>query len=578
MHSFTNLFFIISLLILQTRICIILAIEDKLEHIDPTLPPALPGQTPKCSVLILQQDFANTIGAPPAMANYTEPADCPYPWTRVVLDLSVSASDVQKSRIAAIWLSGVEILRTTTPLPMSPGTFWRVQKDITRYTNLLRQLPGGAAGTAAAGDGVKFYMMLENSNERLPGVYMANVTLHFYRGELVDGRRGYTARPTVKGLYRQPADIILPVSQSCAGNGFWFRIQNETHIPFSSLTIPRNTYRAVLEIFASHHEHDEFWYANPLRPSYSSGEFSNSNGGFRQLYATIDGKFVGGHVPFPVIYPGAINPYFWSPVAAIGSFDIPTYDLDVTPFLAMMIDGQPHEIGVGVRDALPHWLVTANLHLWVDVWSDSVVAGMGEYFAPEVRVNKNGEWRNVEGQSEVSADGLVRFTGWVASSKGNVTTRVRQKITFKSQVAVQNRGGVKQVEMTNKARGDVGLTMGHQILGRVQMFVEAPLQVQSTMETDPSGGVLERTRLFHQLEEVVNLNENQVVSSSTLIDRQDAEGSALMHDGMPVWGSGTTKSSYKYRDDANVCYLRTVSAEGGEVKFDISSPSCLAME
>ncbi|KAJ0983881.1 hypothetical protein J5N97_002237 [Dioscorea zingiberensis] len=560
-----------SFLLFSLLISVVIAIDvGTLEHIDPTLPPALPGQTPKCSVLILHHDFANTVGAPPASANYTQPAECPYPWTRVVLELSVSASDVQKSRIAAIWIDGAEILRTSTPLPTSSGAFWRVQKDVTRYATLLRHLSGGEAA------GRMVYMMLENSNETLPGVFSANVTLHFYRGALIDGRQGYTARPTVKGLYRQPADVILPVSQGCYGNGFWFRIHNESHVPFSSVTIPSNTFRAVLEIFASHHADDEFWYSNPLRSSYS-GEFPKSNGGFRQLYATIDGKYVGGHIPFPVIYPGSINPYFWSPVAAIGSFDIPSYDLDVTPFLSMLLDGGPHEIGLGVRDALPHWLVTANLHLWIDARSDTVLAGVVDYIAPPMKVSKNGEWRSVEGQSEVNADGLVRFSGWTASSFGNITTTVRQKITFKSQIEVQNRGSVRQVEMINKARNTIGVTSGSQILGRVQMFVESPLQLQSTMETEMGGGELERTRLFHELQEVVNLNENQVVSSSTLIDRQNAEGSALVHDGVTLWGSGSTKSSYKYRDDANACYLRTVSTEGGAVKFDMSSPSCSTM-
>ncbi|RZS24452.1 hypothetical protein BHM03_00057518, partial [Ensete ventricosum] len=69
-----------------------------LEHLDPTLPSALPTQTPHCSLVVLQQDFADTVGAPPASANYAHPPDCPFPWTRVVLELSVAATDLQESR------------------------------------------------------------------------------------------------------------------------------------------------------------------------------------------------------------------------------------------------------------------------------------------------------------------------------------------------------------------------------------------------------------------------------------------------------------------------------------------------
>lgn len=414
-----------------------------LGHLDPTLPPALTGQKPKCSVLALRHDFADTIGFPPASVNYTHPSDCPGPWTRVVLELSAAASGPQKDRIAAVWLDGTEVLRTSTPLTTSPGTFWTVQKDITRYNAALRRL--------AADDGI-LTMMLVNSNATLPGVYSVNLTLHFYRGGATLAGAApkmlgsYTALPTAKGLYREPADLIIPISQPngyCCPDGFWFRVNNGTHTPTAAVAFPRNAYRAVLEIFPSYHGADEFWYMNPLRSDYDAG--GQANGGFRQVFATIDGQFVGGHIPFPVVYPGAVNPYFWSPVAAIGAFDMPSYDLDITPFLGLVLDGQPHMIGIGVKDAQSYWLVTANLHIWVDDWSDVVEGALTVYSAPEAKIYRHAEWRDRDGSSEIDGEGLVKFVGWVSSSRGNLTTMVRQKIKFKNQVEVQNRGAVRQV-------------------------------------------------------------------------------------------------------------------------------------
>ncbi|KAJ0978369.1 hypothetical protein J5N97_013843 [Dioscorea zingiberensis] len=541
-----------------------------LEHLDPTLPPVLPGQTPKCSVIVLQRDFADTVGDPPASANYTQPQDCPAPWTRVVLELSVSASGLQKDRIAAVWVDGVEVLRTTTPVPMSPGAFWKVTKDITRYASAIRRL-GDHNGVVS--------MMLENSNAELPGVYSANVSLHFYRGAVTSQPNSYSAHPTIKGLYKEPADLIIPVIREDGfnGGGFWFKIESDAITATTSVEIPRNAYRAVLELFVSYHGDDEFWYTNPLRSSYVQGadlSTPRTNGGFRQVYATIDGKFVGGHIPIVVIYPGSINPFFWSPVAAIGAFDMPSYDLDITPFLGMLLDGRPHEFGFGVHDSQPYWLVGANLHVWVDLWSDVTQAGLIDYNAPPLKVNRNAAWRNQDGQSEIDAEGLLRFIGWVSSSKGNLTTVVRQKTKFKSQVEVQNRGAVRQVEMINKRRMMVGLVKGHQALARVQLMVDAPLQVQTSSVNTAGGAVFQKTRLYHQLQEIVELSEGQAVSVGTLTDRQDAEGSALLHDGEPVWGSGATRSSYKFRDE-NTCYLRAVNTAGGLVQFDTTSGSCL---
>lgn len=132
-------------------------------------------------------------------------------------------------------------------------------------------------------------------------------------------------------------------------------------------------------------------------------------------------------------------------MAAIGAFDMPSYDLDITPFLGLVLDGQPHMIGIGVKDAQSYWLVTANLHIWVDDWSDVVEGALTVYSAPEAKIYRHAEWRDRDGSSEIDGEGLVKFVGWVSSSRGNLTTMVRQKIKFKNQVEVQNRGAVRQV-------------------------------------------------------------------------------------------------------------------------------------
>ncbi|CAL9127040.1 unnamed protein product [Musa textilis] len=547
-----------------------------LEHLDPTLPAALPTQTPHCSLVVLQQDFADTVGASPASANYAHPSDCPFPWTRVVLELSVAATDLQESRVAAIWIDGAEVLRSATPIPMVSGAFWRVHKDVTRYTALLRRL--------ADGGGV-ISMMLENSNKVLPGVFSANVSLHYYRGPVDDGRSksvSNAAHPSVRSLYREPADLVLPISKPDGqyGSGFWYRIDNETGVESTTVAIPRNTYRAVLEIFVSYHGEDESWYTNPLRNNYlhqpTAAKVSapRANGAFRQVYATIDGRYVGGHVPFPVIYPSAINPFFWSPVAAIGAFDMPSYDLDLTPFLALMLDGRPHEIGLGVRSALPHWLVNANLHLWVDYWSDAVQAGPVEYFAPAIQMNRNAEWRNPDGQSEIGAEGLERFSGWVSWSRGNLTTEVRHKIKLRSQVQVQNRGTVTQIDFVLKERTMVTVMRRNQWLARAQAVLDAPMQVQTAIVNAAGRPAMKKMRLFHQLMEVVSLSEGQAGATTTkeLTDRQDAEGSTLVGG---RWGSGSSRSSYQYRDGSK-CYSRNVATAGGAVIQDRKA-SCFAM-
>ena len=49
--------------------------------------------------------------------SYEPPAGCPPPWTSVQLDFHGEVAGVQYDRVGALWLGGVELLRTTTPEP-----------------------------------------------------------------------------------------------------------------------------------------------------------------------------------------------------------------------------------------------------------------------------------------------------------------------------------------------------------------------------------------------------------------------------------------------------------------------------
>ncbi|KAL0321826.1 UNVERIFIED_CONTAM: hypothetical protein Scaly_2479000 [Sesamum calycinum] len=81
--------------------------------------------------------FGNTTDLPPTNTTYSPPPDCT--WSRAVLHLSAAANGSQHDRIAAVWLSEAELLRTSTPAPSADGVLWNVRKDVTRYSSLLRQ-------------------------------------------------------------------------------------------------------------------------------------------------------------------------------------------------------------------------------------------------------------------------------------------------------------------------------------------------------------------------------------------------------------------------------------------------------
>lgn len=156
-------------------------------------------------------------------------------------------------------------------------------------------------------------------------------------------------------------------------------------------------------------------YGTRTKPGYQ-------NGPFREVTARVDGVLAGSVCPFPVIYPGGIYPLLWRPIAPIGSFNLPTYDIDLTPFLGKLLDGKAHEFAFAVTNAVGVWYVNANLHLWLDPEGTATTAGLVSYVAPPANTTSSKSADPVDTHYHATANRLVSSTGWVKSSYGNITT------------------------------------------------------------------------------------------------------------------------------------------------------------
>ncbi|PKU73016.1 peptide-N4-(N-acetyl-beta-glucosaminyl)asparagine amidase A [Dendrobium catenatum] len=553
------------------------------EYFDPTLPPFLPPtEVPACSIPVLQHDFANTYGLPPATGVFSPPAACPPPWSRIVLDLSVSSVGDQYDRIAAVWIEGVEILRTSTAEPTESGVFWRVRKDITRYAPLLR-----------GSGGVNVSMMLENIvNDVYTGIYKVNVSVELYpdsddtnskkmkkRGAFDLGLPSDLDEEEVKliPLFDDPADVVIPVSRKNSSTGFWFRIQNQSEAHYSRIIIPRNTFKAVLEVYVSSHSNDEFWYWNPPDVYIKENNLTTErgNGAFREVYATIDGRFVGTVLPFPVIFTGGINPLFWSPVVAIGAFDLPSYNLDLTPFLELLLDGKEHSIGLRVTDGISLWLIDANLHLWLDTDSETVSAKLIRYEAPPLSIVRTNKFLHLNGTFKIDAERKVHFSGWVNSSVGNLTSDVNQKLKFKSSVDYQNDGNYKAVHLKTKVKTEVKIKNNQEvILQRFSQKFKNPLSILTETLPGTNNTYTMTTNLSHTLhEEAAIFMLEKMIASRILEDKQDASGWMKVQDHSVLSGSAGTKQLYNYRDNEK-CYNRILKTDDGVLTDDTNNNVC----
>lgn len=433
-------------------------------------------------------------------------------------------------------------------------------------------------------------MMLENLvNDEFTGIYHCNLTLDFYP-IYDDGDDGYSARrisrevnPLKKHKKKEmagdsdPADLILPISNESSENGYWFRIQNKTDDVHSrSVVIPKNAYKAVLEVYVSFHGDDEFWYSNPPNSYIEQNNLTTGrgNGAFRRVVATIDGQVVGAVAPFPVIFTGGINPLFWSPVVAIGAFNLPSYDLDVTPFLGLLLDGQPHEFGLNVTDGISFWLVDANLHLWLDSDVSAVQAKLTQYIAPPLSIARGTKFFHLNGTFKIDAGSKFHFTGWVNSSFGNLTTDINHKLKLKHLIVILKDGNYKEVHLKGKVKMGVRTFMGPILLSHAAHKYKYPLSIVTSNSAGENNTSTMNTTLSHTLhKEILWLYGDKVLGAKILADTQNAEGWMVVQNHAVLSGSAGTQQTYQYKG-LDGCYTRKVSVKNGKILEDSKTDAC----
>ncbi|KAM0918084.1 hypothetical protein ACQ4PT_009058 [Festuca glaucescens] len=516
----------------------------------PHRPP--PGSFGPCSTVLLSHSFAYTYTKPPVTAAYSPPACLAAAGghasliSLAVLEWRAACRGVQYDRIFGVWLGGAELLRGCTAEPRANGIVWSVSKDVTKYASLL----------AARSPSTLAVYLGNVVNEQYTGVYHANLTLHLYFH--------HPPQPPQPGL--GPADVIVPISQSLPLNdGLWFQIQNGQDVGSASLAVPANTYRAVLEVYVSYHADDEFWYTN------------TADGPFREVTISIDGDLVGAVWPFPVIYTGGINPLLWRPITGIGSFSLPSYDIEITPFLSKLLDGKAHEFDVSVTNAQDVWFIDANLHLWLDPRGAPTTASLTSYEAPplDTRIAFRPDGPGTEFYY-TTAFRRISATGWVqTSSYGKITATWTQRLGYENTNGIQ--GDSQQVvnQTTEEYSGvhvvdraGVAYSQEAQQSFRLDVFVGVVSEASNgsyTVARDVRLGLAEERvaagRGFFWSRSLGNAQE-----SAVNIDMDD-EGEAV---GVS-WG---TRQRYGY-EATDGCYSRDVTSSGYAIVSDHSDEACL---
>lgn len=144
-------------------------------------------------------------------------------------------------------------------------------------------------------------------------------------------------------------------------------------------------------------------------------------GPFREVRLLVDGRVAGVAFPYATIFTGGIIPTAWRPITSYGALDLPTYFVDLTPFVPVLTDGKSHNISIDVASAESNhtindnWFVSGNLQVVTDSSSKPTTGNITKYIADPYAVS--------------SVTGSVGNNGDV-----NVTVHVTRKIHIESTI------------------------------------------------------------------------------------------------------------------------------------------------
>ncbi|KAL3636928.1 Peptide-N4-(N-acetyl-beta-glucosaminyl)asparagine amidase A [Castilleja foliolosa] len=525
-------------------------------YFEVTKPIPLPKTEP-CSYLALKHNFASTYGKPPVHTTYKLPsANCPSDinnFSKIVLEFTATSKGKQFDRIFGIWLGGVEILRSCTAEPRKNGTIWTVKKDITRYRSLLLRK---TEQTLA--------VYLGNVvDTKYTGVYHVNVTFHFYPSEENSDHDDHDAG----------ADLIIPISRNLPLNdGLWFEIENSTHVVKTEFEIPRNAYRAVLEVYVSFHERDEFWFGNYPNEYISMNNLSADeyygNGPFREVIVQLDDLLVGAIWPFTVIYTGGVNPLLWRPITGIGSFDLPTYDIEITPLLGRILDGKNHTFAFSVTNALNVWYIDANLHLWLDKESDRTEGKVLSHHSPPLSSSIVSNFSGLDGLFTTNVSRTIVSRGWVRSSRGLINTDSCQQLEYTNSMVLGNQADLQILDQVIKLNGSVGSNGVS-----TELFRMFSVFVYGDSVDKGNGTTVNVANVSLGFNETTRKRSGLGTFTSRLTNWQTGNGYLVSKNRDVVSGLGSTQQDYLYSDGES-CYFRNVGSSNYTILHDKKSNSC----
>ncbi|GKV14915.1 hypothetical protein SLEP1_g25717 [Rubroshorea leprosula] len=243
-----------------------------------------------------------------------------------------------------------------------------------------------------------------------------------------------------------------------------------------------------------------FWHGNPPNDYLLANNLTDTagNGPFREVVVTLDGNVIGAIWPFTVVYTGGINPLLRRPISGIGSFDLPSYDIEITPFLGNMLDGKTHTLQFRFSNALKC-------------------------------VGLNGTFLTKANRS-------ISSTGWVKASHGKIMTKAIQKFCYSDSMVMGDNGNVQMVNQ--------------------EIHFDDSVQVKKAYTFSKAKKSSNVTLGFNEKKFGVR-GAGFKMPVSFVENLQNGQGIMVVKNNLVASGVRSTQQNYKYEGN-KFCYLRNI--------------------
>ncbi|MBV9271195.1 MAG: peptide-N(4)-(N-acetyl-beta-glucosaminyl)asparagine amidase [Candidatus Eremiobacteraeota bacterium] len=486
---------------------------------------------------------------------------CPGPWRKVILDADFNVTaGRQFDRTASIWIAGTNVYFGTTAEPratLSPS--WHVERDITDLSAILK---APSTGQTVLGNIV---------NSTYTGVISASAKIEFYRardddrwGDDEDRDRDRNGAPRVP-------DVVYPLSGGPLGDNQY--ISTPMQPLTGTFSFPRNVEKAYLDVYLQSQIGDEFWYTC-FPNDIASTLFNCGNTAFREGDVTIDGRAAGVAPVYPWIYTGGIDPYLWRPIPGVETFSFVPYRVNLTPFAAILNDGSQHTVSVTVFNNGNYFAANGALLLYLDKEASHDGGGLitdATSTLPNESVINGVVIANGDGKGKITTTGThpVSITGYVDTSRGRITTSIRQSILFSNvqNVDITTDGSrfIQDIKQKTTIESDVSTLRGHGDdegdRTSVHSSKEWPLNMNYAFVTNPDGSATQTTTVHQGKIQSTFARERDRIFESFLSNVVDAADTLTFPTSGPVTPSnGKTTQTYKYSNSKGICYGKTITA------------------